>query len=1164
MSRPYISAYAPNGLTVSGPPSILNELRQSPTFAPVACRLISIHAPYHTPLLFSKDDIHEIVEVTVNDNWASRNVHFPVISSATGRLIWAGNFRALLQSAIEDVLLRPVDWIKVQDGMQTTLPSTSMVKYEVIPIATQAGTLLSRGLQQRVVNSTPLIPIHICNPPTPNSRSKIAIVGMSGRFPGAANTEGLWEILSKGLDMCKEVPPSRWSNETHVDPTGKRKNTSRTPWGCWLDNPELFDARFFNISPREAPQVDPAQRLALLTAYEAIEQAGIVPGRTPSTQQDRVGVFYGTASNDWCETNSSQDIGTYFIPGASRAFIPGRINYVFKFSGPSFNTDTACSSSLAAIHLACNSLWRGDIDTAIAGGTNCLTNPDMTAGLDRGHFLSTTGNCKTFDDTADGYCRGEGVATVVLKRLDDALADNDPILGVILAAYTNHSAEAESITRPHVGAQKAILGYLLNQSGIHPYDVDYIEMHGTGTQAGDLREMTSVLGTFAPHSTGPQKRRDDQRLYLGSIKANIGHGGSASGVSALIKILLMMQKNMIPPHCGIKTRLNRKFPTDLNERNVHIPFQSCIWPQHHDHRSRRAIINNFSAAGGNSSLLVEEAPRFTQKNSIDCRSSHVLTISAKCSTALKGNANSLLRYLENILGQDDSDITLSQLSYTTTARRIHHSHRLAVTGSTIADIVTSLQAILREDSSFSNCGPGPKAIFTFTGQGAQYPGMGEHFFKTLSFFRSEVHRFDQIAQKMGFPSFLPVFVSGAGTRLDKFTPTAVQLANTCMQIALARLWISWGIKPTAVIGHSLGEYAALNIAGVLSDADTIFLVGRRAQLLEEKCQRGTHSMLAVLAPPSMINSVLLDSSNVEIACINAPEETVLSGPAAQITSVRQELIERNIRCTLLQVPFAFHSSQVDPILKDFELSATGVTFRKPSMPVISPLLGTAVTDQGILSAEYLARHCREPVNMLQALQTASATKIIGSKSFFIEFGPHPVVSGMVKSCLGNEITCLSTLRRNKEPWTILADSIAALYRAGAGVNWSEYHHDFSAAQRVIPLPAYSWDLNPYWIQYRNDWSLRKGDSITDGNNAVAKTPETPIYRPSPPLVQSPITTTLHRLVEEKSDPGKFVVIYESDVSRPDLNPMVQGHKVEGLALCTPVSFYLQPLKANIR
>lgn len=376
----------------------------------------------------------------------------------------------MLDSAIHDVLTRPVVIEKAIDHLGAAFKANPPSEVLVVPIGTDASGTVQRRLNSALASrmpvgvhsATPLGSSHTCGA---MGRSKIAVIGMSGRFPGASSPEALWDLLQNKVDMCREVPDLRWDAKTHVDPSGKQKNTSKVRWGCWLDDPDLFDSTFFAISPREAPQVDPAQRLALMTAYEAIEHAGIVPGRTPSTREDRVGVFYGVTSNDWCESNSGQDIDAYYIPGANRAFIPGRINYVFKFSGPSFAVDTACSSSLSAIHIACNSLWQGDIDMAIAGGTNVLTNPDMTTGLDKGHFLSTTGNCKTFDESADGYCRGEGVATVILKRLEDALEDGDPIRGIIGSVFTNHSAEAESITRPHVGAQREVLERVLNDSG---------------------------------------------------------------------------------------------------------------------------------------------------------------------------------------------------------------------------------------------------------------------------------------------------------------------------------------------------------------------------------------------------------------------------------------------------------------------------------------------------------------------------------------------------------------------------------------------------------------------------------------------------------------------------------------------------------------------------
>lgn len=409
-----------------------------------------------------------------------------ILLLATGHRLNTDSFSGALSDAVGQILLHPIHWGRVIDQLRERIKVAGVKSFVITPIGSLADQLVYTAMKQTSVGKL-VTPPSLAKPsstetpsqPITPDKAKLAIVGMSGRFPGAKDNEAFWELLSQGLDVHKPVPPLRWDAKTHVDPTGTKKNTSATPYGCWLDNPAAFDARFFNISPREAPQIDPAQRLALMTAYEAMEQAGLVPGATPSTRHDRVGVFFGVTSNDWMETNSAQNIDTYFIPGGNRAFIPGRVNYFFKFSGPSYAVDTACSSSLAGIHLACNALWRRDVDTAIAGGTNVLTNPDFTAGLDRGHFLSRTGNCKTFDDEADGYCRGEGIGTVIIKRLEDALADNDPVLGVILGVYTNHSAESESITRPHVGAQRAIFRKILNQAAVDPRTVSYVEMHGT-------------------------------------------------------------------------------------------------------------------------------------------------------------------------------------------------------------------------------------------------------------------------------------------------------------------------------------------------------------------------------------------------------------------------------------------------------------------------------------------------------------------------------------------------------------------------------------------------------------------------------------------------------------------------------------------------------------
>lgn len=628
------------------------------------------------------------------------------------------------------------------------------------------------------------------------------------------------------------MPKDRFNVKTHYDPTSKLKNTTHTPYGCFLENPGLFDPRFFNMSPREAAQTDPMQRLMITTAYEAMEMAGIVPGRTPSTKADRIGTFYGQTCDDWREVNAAQDIDTYFISGGVRAFGAGRINYFFKFGGPSFIIDTACSSSLAAIQLACTSLQAGECDTAFTGGANVLTNPDIFSGLSRGHFLSRTGSCKTFDNDADGYCRGDGVATVILKRLDDALVDKDPILGVIRGTGTNHSADAISITHPHVGAQESLASKILQECNVDPHEIRYVEMHGTGTQAGDGVEMESVTNVFAPRS---RQRGPDAPLYLGAAKANIGHGEAAAGVSSLIKMLLMLQENAIPPHCGIKGVINKNFPTDLGKRNVRIPLEKIPFPRPRD-GVRRIFLNNFSAAGGNTALLLEDGPNRKPSNTLDPRSMSIITVSAKSLASFKRNVQRLTSYISHISNAD-----LGSLSYTTTSRRIHYAYRAAIPTADVAHLNAALKALEKAPPSPISTTT-PQVAFVFTGQGSQYLGIGTALFRISKQFRSDLERFQSIAQSQGFVRFLGL-VDGSVENLEQLSTVAIQVGLVCVQMALVRLWSSWGIKPVCVMGHSLGEYAALNAAGVLSVADTIYLVGERARQMEIKCVPGTVCLL---------------------------------------------------------------------------------------------------------------------------------------------------------------------------------------------------------------------------------------------------------------------------------------------------------------------------------
>ncbi|OGM39160.1 hypothetical protein ABOM_012237, partial [Aspergillus bombycis] len=505
-----------------------------------------------------------------------------------------------------------------------------------------------------------------------------------------------------------------------------------------------------------------------------------------------------------------------------------------------------------------------------------------------------------------------------------------------------------------------------------------------------------------------------------------------------------------------------------------------------------------------------------------------LAVSAKNAVSLQANLKTML---ESLRGR--TDIPLGQLSYTTTARRNHHQHRVMLTGSTLDEICSQIEVAIRDQTGVNKT-ISSNLVFTFTGQGAQYPGMGKSFVENFSQFRYNIYRLDRMSQSLGFPSFLPVIQGDASRQqITDFSPVMVQLASVCMQMALSRLWASWGIMPAAVIGHSLGEFAALNVAGVLSDADTIFLVGKRAELLVQMCTQGTHSMLVVNASTDQIASILKDTP-YETACINSPTETVLAGSIENVIALEQSLKQAGLKTLCLKVPYAFHSSQVEPILPDFEKVARGVTYHSPSIPVISPLDGDLITAAGVVGPVYLSRHCRDPVNMITALETAYNSQVITDRTIFLEIGPHPAVSGMLKATLGTQTTALSTAQRNRPIWHTLTAALKAIHNSGKSICWLAYHQDFKASHRVVQLPSYCWDLKDYWIQYVNDWSLRKGDRPLVINN-----------------LSTLESTTIHRVVEETSDSNTVSLIVEADISRPDLNPLVQGHVIGDIPLCTP-------------
>lgn len=1150
-SKIFISALSATSVTVSGPPARLKSIFQTADFFR-NCKSVALPVYgglCHAKHIYTEENVHDVVRTRsmelLNSQFSPR---IPIYSTSTGKPFPATNATNLFEYIITEVLTQPIQWDNVIQGVIQQVQNIGASQCQVLvfrislPIHDLSAAL--KKLPDFEASTEELIPWIHDKTATDEGRSrgplqsKIAIVGMSCRMPsGATDTEKFWELLESGLDVHRKIPADRFDVDSHFDPAGKRVNASHTPYGCFIDEPGLFDAPFFNMSPRETQQTDPMQRLALVTAYEALERAGYVANRTAATKLPRIGNFYGQASDDYREVNTAQEVSTYFIPGGCRAFGPGRINYFFKFSGPSYSIDTACSSSLATIQAACTSLWNGDTDTVVAGGMNVLTNSDAFAGLSQGHFLSKTPNaCKTWDCEADGYCRADAIGSLVLKRLEDAEDDNDNILGVILAGATNHSAEAISITHPHAGHQAYLGRLVLNRAGVDPLDVSFVEMHGTGTQAGDAEEIQSVTDVFAPIT---KRRNAKNPLHIGAVKANVGHSEAAAGVTAVLKVLLMLQKNAIPPHVGIKNGLNPTFPKDLDKRNVRIPYEKTEWP-YVPGKKRIAVVNNFSAAGGNTTLAIEEGP-VREITETDPRSTHVVAVSAKSKISLKGNIERLLAYLDK-----NPHVSLANLSYSTTARRYHHNYRVAIAASDVAQVKKHLTSALGSVDSHKpipTTGPPPVA-FAFTGQGGSYKSSNLELFHHSPYFRSQILHLDALVRGQGFPSFVPA-LDGSHPKDHQHSPVITQLALVCTEIALAKYWGSLGVKPNVVIGHSLGEYAALHVAGVLSASDTIFLVGQRARMLEQKCKMGSHKMVAVRASLAQTQKSL-EGKLYEIACVNSPKDTVLSGPVADMDAIIPLLEADGYKCFSLDVAFAFHSAQTDPILDEFEAIAnSGILFQTPHLPVISPLLSKVIFDDKTVNASYMRRATRESVNFFSALETAHEIGTIDDETAWIEIGPHPVCMGFVKSILSPVNLAVPSFRRGDDNWMTMAQSLATLHCADVQVGWNEFHRSFEKGLRLLDLPTYAWNDKTYWIQYNGDWALTKGNTFYDAEKGLNKTQIT-----SPVPKSSLSTSTVQQIIEQNFNGTAGTVVMQSDLMQVDFRAAAWGHKMNGCGVVT--------------
>ena len=710
---------------------------------------------------------------------------------------------------------------------------------------------------------------------------------------------------------------------------------------------------------------------------------------------------------------------------------------------------------------------------------------------------------------------------------------------MILGTGTNHSAQAVSITHPHAGHQAYLSRQVLGQAGVNPLDVSYVELHGTGTQAGDYEEMQGIMDVYAPLGA----RGKSQPLHIGAVKSNVGHSESAAGTTALLKVLLMFQKNIIPPHVGIKTEMNPRIPQDFDKRNLHVPFEPTPWMSTPG-KKRLATVNNFGAAGGNTTMILEEPP---SRNTVDRdqRPVCIIAVSAKTKISLMGNIERLIGYLDA-----HPDVNLGDLAYTTTARRYQHGYRIAVSTSNVENLKEQLRSWLdKVDSirSISNSEPPPIA-FTFTGQGASYKSMNLELYRDLPTFRGTIHNLNSLAEGQGFPSFIPA-LDGSYPKDHQHSPVVTQLALVCFEIALAKYWASLGVKANIVVGHSLGEYAAMHVAGVITASEAIFMVGRRAQMLQDKCEKGSHTMMAVRASIDQI-AENAGGNPFTIACINSPGETVLSGTKDEMESLSKSLEAAGFRCIKLDVAFAFHSDQTDPILNDFEaIAKTGVIFQEPKVPVVSPLLGKVIFDGKTINANYVRRATREAVNFLTALKNAQEVGGVNDDTIWIEIGPHPVCNNFVRSCMPSAALTLPSIRRGEDNWKTVAESLSALHLAGVSVGWNEFHRPFESKLRLLDLPTYAWNNKNYWLQYKGDWCLTKGNDYYTTTKQIAG--DSMLPKPASEIQ----TSTVQQIIRSSFDGSAGSVTIQSDLMQPDFLAAAHGHGMNGCGVVTSVSLH---------
>ncbi|HLO52465.1 MAG TPA: type I polyketide synthase, partial [Kamptonema sp.] len=863
---------------------------------------------------------------------------------------------------------------------------------------------------------------------------EIAIVGMSGRFPGSKSLDDFWENLKAGVNLTSTFPNS---SQTKLP-------DSTTKVGSVLKDIELFDASFFGFNPREAETMDPQHRMFLECAWEALENAGY----DSEIEQKPIGVYAGTGISTYLLYNlhpnrELMDSMSFLqtLVGVDKDYVPTRVSYKLNLKGPSVSVGTACSSSLVAVHLACQSLLSGECDMALAAGV-AVKVPQNELTLSPEGIISPDGKCRAFDAKANGTIGGNGIGVVVLKRLDDAIADRDCIYAVIKGSAINNDGGLKvGYTAPSEEGQSKVIRSAQMMAEVEPETIAYIEAHGTGTPLGDPIEIAALTQAFRVNT--------DKKGYcaIGSVKTNVGHLDAAAGIVGLIKTVLSLHYKLLPPSINFETPNPQ---IDFENSPFYVNSKLSEWKANGN--PRRAGVSSFGIGGTNAHLILEEAP--TPTVSSPARAKQLLILSAKTNSGLDTATTNLVNYLDRY-----SDANIADVAYTLQVGRRGFNYRRTLVAENVEDAVKTLRSNnpQRVFTNFTESSDRP-VVFMFTGQGAQYVNMAQELYQSELIFREECDRcFKFLKPHLGLDLRQLIYPSKKDTEkaTQKLQQTAItQPALFVIEYAIAKLLISWGVQPQSIIGHSIGEYVAACLAGVFSLEDALLLVATRGKMMQQLPNGG---MISVSLSAEKVQLFL--NENLSLAASNSPSLSVVSGTTEAISKLKYKLAENEIEYRQLHTSHAFHSPMMDSIIEPFLVVLKKVKFNPPQIPFISNLTGTWITAAEATDPNYWARHLRETVRFLEGISEL----IKDSQLIFLEVGPGRTLTTLTKQQASGRIV-LSSLPHPQDRESdlgFLLNTLGKLWLAGVRVDWLGFYADEKRDR--IPLPTYPFERQRYWI-----------------------------------------------------------------------------------------------------